>query len=278
MNICVRLKKLNIITILSSMNNGKQICNNCRNYGHMFYQCKFPIVSYGIISFRLRNDGKPEYLMIRRKDSFGYLAFLRGKYAVQNHTYIQNLINEMTNTEKARIVEYSFSKLWGELWGYKNINQYKSEEVNASKKFNLLQQGIGSISIKTFVENSTTNWCETEWEFPKGRINKNEKEIDCALREFEEETGYLRTDINVISNLVPFDELFVGSNHKAYRHKYFLGKLNNVNYIPKYQQSEVSKISWGTLEECLLLIRSYHVEKAKIISDIDFMLKNHSIK
>ena len=65
------------------------------------------------------------------------------------------------------------------------------------------------------VGNSKTQWKETEWEFPKGRRNYQEKDLDCALREFEEETGILRNNISVIENILPFEEIFIGTNHKS---------------------------------------------------------------
>ena len=55
------------------------VCNNCGKPGHMFHQCKLPITSYGIIAFRPSDVGL-QFLMIRRKDSFGYIDFMRGKY------------------------------------------------------------------------------------------------------------------------------------------------------------------------------------------------------
>ena len=63
------------------MNN---VCNNCGKSGHISNLCKLPIVSYGIVAFRIC-DGKPEYLMIRRKDTFGYIDFIRGKYSGFDH-------------------------------------------------------------------------------------------------------------------------------------------------------------------------------------------------
>ena len=80
-------------------------CNNCGKNGHVFNQCKRPITSSGIIAFRKRiNTEEIEYLMICRKDSLGYIDFLRGKYPLYDKEYILTLINEMTLYEKQELL------------------------------------------------------------------------------------------------------------------------------------------------------------------------------
>ena len=60
-------------------------CSNCANIGHLFHNCKYPITSVGIIVYRINNiNNKIEYLMIRRKDTIGYIEFIRGKYPLNN--------------------------------------------------------------------------------------------------------------------------------------------------------------------------------------------------
>ena len=76
----------------------KQTCNNCGMCGHLFYNCKKPIMSFGIICYRII-DNEIQYLMIRRKDSLGYVDFLRGKYNQNNDFHLRNIIKEMTVTE-----------------------------------------------------------------------------------------------------------------------------------------------------------------------------------
>ena len=74
------------------------VCNNCGKQGHLFHQCKLPITSYGIILFKSTDQGI-KYLMIRRKDSFGYIDFLRGKYRNDNIDQINFLFQQMNHTE-----------------------------------------------------------------------------------------------------------------------------------------------------------------------------------
>ena len=59
--------------------NYNNFCNNCGKNGHLFHQCKIPITSIGVI---LADISGPEikFLMIRRKDTLGYVDFIRGRY------------------------------------------------------------------------------------------------------------------------------------------------------------------------------------------------------
>jgi len=261
------------------------ICNNCGKQGHQFHQCKLPITSYGIILFRITSKGL-QYLMIRRKDSFGYIDFIRGKYAPYNIHQLTTAINEMSTSEKERILKYSFDKLWIDMWGDECYSQYRNEESISSKKFEIIKNGISInnkiIDLKMLVEQSKTNWTETEWEFPKGRRDYKERDLDCALREFVEETGFSVDKIKIIENVTPFEEIFMGTNHKSYKHKYFLACLDDVindpdnNKLTNYQKSEVSKIEWKSIDECLSSIRPYNLEKKKLITTIDRILGEYS--
>jgi 8-oxo-dGTP pyrophosphatase MutT (NUDIX family) len=258
------------------------ICNNCGKQGHLFHQCKLPITSYGIIVFKNTNNGL-QFLMIRRKDTFGYIDFIRGKYVQHNIEHLQNMFDEMSLEEKENIKNNNFDVLWKSMWGnVNNGSQHKSEEVASQKKFDTLKQGVmindELITLDKLIKNSSTSWKETEWEFPKGRRNYQERDLDCALREFEEETGFSKEDIHVVKNILPFEEIFIGSNHKSYKHKYFLGQFNkNIESMNNYQKSEVSKLEWKTLAECLDSIRPYNLEKKQLILNINKVLQEYRL-
>ena len=263
--------------------NKNNICNNCGKQGHLFHQCKLPITSYGIILFRIVNE-KIQFLMIRRKDSFGYIDFIRGKYSLSNLEHIQGIVNEMSVQEKKNIINENFDILWKLMWGETSNVQYKNEELLSSKKYEILKLGMYNenklVTLENIVNSSNTNWLETEWEFPKGRRNYQERDIDCAVREFTEETGISENDITIIENVLPFEETFIGTNHKSYKHKYFLAymkKIDDVEYLLNYQKTEVSKIEWKTYDECLESIRPYNLEKKKIITNIYNLLKEYRL-
>jgi 8-oxo-dGTP pyrophosphatase MutT (NUDIX family) len=152
--------------------------------------------------------------------------------------------------------------------------------------------------LDNLIENSTTRWTEPEWGFPKGRRNYQEKDIDCALREFSEETGYDASKLVVMQNIIPYEEIFMGSNVKTYKHKYYVAyfPLQNENDInkfdtssslasstsstvhsPKFQKTEVSKMAWFSFDECIKHIRPYNLEKINILRNLNNALKEYEI-
>ena len=263
------------------MSKNYTFCNNCGKNGHVFHQCKHPITSIGIIAIKKNYHGKYEFLMIRRKDTLGFVDFMRGKYCLYNKSYISNIINEMTLHEKNNILNNSFSTLWGSLWGGEIGIQYRSEERTSQDKFYQLKSGIktnnSEYSLETLIKNSSTSWKETEWGFPKGRRNYQEKDLNAAMREFEEETGYNKSCLQIINNLIPLEEIFTGSNYKSYKHKYYLAFINEpIQSMPIFETSEVSKIEWKTYEQAIASIRPYNLEKINILNTVNKILKEYT--
>jgi len=275
----------------------EQYCNNCGKNGHGYVNCKIPIISIGIICFRQMAVLEPppgmesikpiqqyEYLMIRRKDTLGYIDFMRGKYSVYNKNYIMNMLKQMTVSEKEELKTGNFDNLWIQIWGlgHKLTTQYKAEESVSRDKFNLLRSGVlvknDFYTLTSLIEDSSqySEWTEAEWGFPKGRRNYQEKDLECALREFSEETGYSTSTLQNIQNIVPFEETFLGSNYKSYKHKYYLMYMNMEDSLVNvaFEKSEVSKMEWKTYEQCMADIRSYNVEKNRVISNVNNTLLN----
>ena len=252
-------------------------CNNCGKTGHLFQNCKKPIISTGIINFK-KDDDTIKYLMICRKDTLGYVDFLRGKYSLNDKQQLQNLFNEMTIFEKEKILENDFNYLWSELWGNFIGNQYKSEEKNSKEKFNKLKnKDIENLNLECLVSESDTKWDTPEWGFPKGRRNNGENDINCAVREYIEETGHPKKTFEIIQNILPFEEIFTGSNYKSYKHKYYLAVNKLCVSNDYFQKSEVSDMKWLTLEETLKMIRPYSFEKIEIIKKVDKLLNKYSL-
>jgi 8-oxo-dGTP pyrophosphatase MutT (NUDIX family) len=220
--------------------------------------------------------------MIRRKDTLGFIDFMRGKYSVHNKGYLMNMIKQMTTSERTKITTMSFNDLWAELWGIDvNTTQYRIEENGSRDKFNALKRGVVVLNhthtLETMVAecNQSTLWDEPEWGFPKGRRNYLEKDFDCGIREFCEETGYNKSQLLHLKNILPFEEIFTGSNYKSYKHKYFLCYMTvaESNKTGKYEPTEVSKMEWMSYEDCLYAVRPYNLEKKRTLSCIHNSLR-----
>lgn len=262
-------------------------CNNCGKSGHLFHQCKLPITSIGIIALRKSATGDGvETLLIRRKNSLGFVDFMRGKYNINNIDYIINLFNKMSSEEHQLILTQDFAYLWRYLWGTNINNQYRNEERVSQEKLTSLKSGVTYkncinqpiIDISGIIAATKESYLEPEWGFPKGRRNYQERDIACAIREFEEETGYTKHDINIVYNLFPIEEIYTGSNYKSYKHKYYLALMNNSD-DPKnpFQETEISQVKWVQLEDAIGYIRGYNIEKRHVIDRVIRITSNYSI-
>ena len=197
------------------------------------------------------------------------------------------MLKQMTQDEKEVLCQNDFGAAWKRVWGTDSIsNQYKSEEAISKDKFQLLHNGVFhkgtfyNLSMMIDESNQCDLWTEAEWGFPKGRRNYQEKDYECALREFTEETGHDYHKLKNIQNLLPFEEIFTGSNYKSYKHKYYLtfmeysaSLINNKKFDP----TEVSKMEWKTYDDCMNSIRGYNLEKKRLITNIDQTLTLFSL-
>lgn len=261
-------------------------CNNCGKQGHVYNQCKMPITSIGFIVFRKRaGTNKYEYLLIRRKDSLGYVDFVRGNYTFHQKQHLLNLLEEMTTQEKEYLLDPSitFQDIWRKMWGNSNYYHNRHEEMASKRKFDLLR-GKGAtiqnevVTLQSLFNELDTSWNEPEWGFPKGRRNYQERDIMCGFREFEEETGLSRNDLNIMSNLIPYEEIYTGSNYKTYKHRYFLAYYTKENQdVMTFQKTEVSKMEWKTLDEALLCIRPYNEERRRLLRNIEKMITTYPL-
>ncbi len=251
-------------------------CINCFKKGHTFKECSYPITSYGVIGYR-KIAGELKVVLVQRKDSVGFIDFIRGKYDpnFKKEDIYKILVGEMTFSEKKRLLELSFDELWNELWMNKNSRIFKNEYRNAKKKFELLD--IENMITDSIIE---TKWGDTEFSIPKGRRNNFEHPIECSIREFSEETGINRKFVS-LKKTFPLEEVFFGSNGIAYKHIYYLAEILTQD-IPEIDSSnilqagEVKYIDWFNFHQAVNSFRSYDSTKRTIINNAFKLIQTFS--
>lgn len=233
---------------------------------------RLPTLSVGIIALCFR-DGVPHFLMINRKDTMAFCDLVRRRYRITNKAQLQCLVDGLTVREKERIATLPHPQLWMEMWNESTIANHSEQQTSESCLRTIRED---STMLRDALSESTTAWSDTEWEFPKGRKNCQERDQACALREFEEETGISAGQLELISNFIPIEETYTGTNGKAYRHRYYLGIIADPDELDlsRFQRSEVQEVRWVTLEEGLRIIRPYHGEKRRVLTIASRLVTN----
>jgi 8-oxo-dGTP pyrophosphatase MutT (NUDIX family) len=249
-------------------------CNNCGESGHVFRSCPSPVISCGILFIRgtyepLVLPADPRtigVLMVRRKDSMSYMEFVRGKYELHDIEYLKKQLQNMTVAEQQLIVNEQFETLWTKLWG--NGRDLDSPEYEMAKhKFE-------SLDRKLLVALVPSKFVEPEWGFPKGRRMRGETDIQCAEREFFEETNIPKESYAIRQDMT-FSETFTGTNGVRYKHVYFVATMKDskiMNLKQKFtpnQRREISSIGWKSLAECKNITRPHYVERKKMITELE---------
>jgi hypothetical protein len=210
-----------------------------------------------------------KFLLVQRKNSLGYLEFIRGRYNINNIELITKLLLQMTPEEIIDIVNNDFDYLWNKLWDINNIkNKYHYKEYISSKeKFYQLK-----LKHNDLLSNFKTLFNFNEWGFPKGRRELYESDLICAIREFEEETNITENNYFLFDKCNSIKENLVGTNGIDYTHNYFVALLHNNKINHDLNNREIGSIQIMNIYDCINSIRPYHTDKLNIIKTIYYLI------
>lgn len=181
-------------------------CSNCGYKGHVYKECPEPKISLGIIAFNYDNSVKEEsmrykFLLICRKNTLGFVDFIRGKYNLLDEDYIKHLIDQLTLHEKEIIMEKSFLELWNILWFSKDTtheincvksNKQRKEYYIAENKFNTLRNGYNIINNKVhkIYKPKEKSGSKQNLEKEQGQLNSGENRSNSSSSsDSESDTG-----------------------------------------------------------------------------------------
>ncbi|KAJ5973463.1 hypothetical protein N7481_010673 [Penicillium waksmanii] len=86
------------------------------------------------------------------------------------------------------------------------------------------------------------------WSFPRGKINKGEKDLDCAIREVYEETGFDVREANLVKDEDSVKHIEITMREQHMRLYVFPGVPQDTYFEPRTRK-EISKIEWYKLTE-----------------------------
>ena len=105
--------------------------------------------------------------------------------------------------------------------------------------------------------------------FPKGHVEKNEKEIETALRECKEETNI---DVDLVSGFKEKISYYMAEYDSQKDVIFFLGKIKNTDFKP--QEKEVSEVMLKKSSDALELL-TYNDTKELLQKALKYISDNN---
>lgn len=240
-------------------------------------------VSYGIAACRY-NAKLEEYeiLMIQKRCTYYYVMFVLGKYNVSNNKRLMYLFNGMSNQEKVTIMSMDFSLIYYHMFLTRpeSVGRGPSDELakymGLKKHFECAFLEDGGIKLRAFISSSQNRGFV--WEIPKGRkYRHDEKDIDCAIREFTEETGIKPEDYKLLLHIPPKTMSYVDAGVR-YVYYYYIAihtpksdKASDfqwkntshamINFNYNAQITEAIDMQWMSLPALRVLDKGGHIHK-----------------
>lgn len=275
----------NELSYISSNENFNFNTKSIVTYGPIKHEKK----SFGLMLLRKpMNSNTHDLLLGKSAISYAFIEIVFGRYMLYATPetmmhIIYSLINNITPEEKRIFCTFDFPYMYFYVSGkkYDNIfverlaihqqQEYKSYMV----AYKIFDRNILNYKDKILeYANQSYNKHVNLWQIPKGRMIQGETEIDCAVREFEEETGVSPSNYTLLVDVRPLVVETIIVNTK-YICKYFIAVLNNnvsptLKYRSKPDFVEITDIRWVNRDKLELYISNEYTRKAikKIIKNV----------
>lgn len=206
--------------------------------------------SHGIITY-VSVQKNTHFLLAQRRNSFSFIQLLRFSHRFTNEEILTK-IQLITQLEADRLLNYSFDEIWEDLYVNKTNKTFVTERHRARQNFEKIKS-----EFSTQLKLPKHNFCE--WGIPKGRRKYKEFGIDCALREWEEETNIPKKCVSLLNTYPFYYNLSYGNKDvsiESYLAKIvlpFMIKENKTN-LRTYVSEEIGKLKWVTIEQAKKIV------------------------
>jgi 8-oxo-dGTP pyrophosphatase MutT (NUDIX family) len=198
------------------------------------------MASYGICCFRVVPSTETEVLILRRRYTYAYCAIIYGNYRTSHDLSL--LVDCTTVDEKITLLTADFGLIWRRVFVGDTLSSDKYHRAHTI--FTDMIEILGIDEYSSIVKSSKV--AEVTWELPKGRRDPHETEIECACREFCEETAIQRDDMRVIADSMI--RCFFRDNESLYHVRFWAATIKNMSAEPiislmdgTYKEHDVAK-------------------------------------
>lgn len=237
-------------------------------------------LSYGIACCRRNKDGIPEILLIQKSNTYAFVVFVLECDSL-NEDRVRRLFNEMTRYEKLEILKMDYEKLWKRICSSVPETNHESKNIIESystymKKKTYFETTYMSKQLRRLMK-GTYN-IETSWDIPKGRrCTPEEKDLDVAIRELQEETTAPIGKFNIFMHARPVVQSYIDGTRK-YINTYFLAESEDRSWCPKLdifedEYTESRSIRWFSMEELRAIEKNSRYHK-RLINIVNVILKH----
>ncbi len=236
-------------------------------------------ISCGVVCYRSTLNGsqrRHEILLVKKRITYAFSVFVNGLYDPYNRENIMRVLNAMTVDEKLLVLSQDFGSMWKHVW---LALEPKRAFIQCLRKFEDAFMVDGGERLKRLMW-STTSSGQLMWEIPKGRkMYPEEMDLQCAVREFVEETGVSKSSFTIYPSLKR-KELY-SDDGRLYETIYFgAAARGNFKLIisarDQDQMSEISDIRWVTLQELKILDAGSYEKIARVAKPLINALKKRS--
>lgn len=224
---------------------------NWRNTNAVSNRARAPMrerKSFGIACCRIVR-GQPALVVgIRKRCSYAYWEFVHSKYDSQSDSDIITLLSNTCPEEKTDILSFDYNIIWYRAH-LKNMMQQPAYLMSKNKFESAFGNTAGRQRLRRLIESATHG--PHIWELPKGKKrNRAEPDINCAMREFTEETGIKKHQYKIFP-LRTFTLSFIDDNVR-YTSVYYLAIETApialcINLASHDQMEEVAEIRWMSI-------------------------------
>jgi 8-oxo-dGTP pyrophosphatase MutT (NUDIX family) len=215
-----------------------------------------------IVTRRCPASRRLQAVLVRGRYSYEFAEFVHGRYSAKNAREVAALLDAMSVHERLDVYSLDFAQMWFRVW--LTADQRELYNLKFAKFHGAWIRDDGGERLRRLVLASRLGpgggrprEGGLRWEFPKGRrLSRREPDLNCAIREFEEETGIAKRAY----------QLFPGF-HRRVDYIHMGVRYVNVYYVAHArrevepgldlrtlsQVAEVSEVRWMGIEQIRLV-------------------------